>query len=344
MTNWHQHHNRGFSQTELLVAIVVIGLVVALTLPGFAISKDKAMEAEVKSNLHSIQVSLERYATDHSGTYPAFILGGTLNSWGCVGVLGCPGGQPIPDALIGMGYIGTYPANPFLRHGSSLCEWTAGDPRFGCLGKASRQAEPLVMGNALSDPNFATPDTAANPGTLGPEGFPYYFLGDGDPTTNDWLPGTFIYRTLGEPQLSEERREQNCGQDPTRPYCADGYYTEPRLYYHFLSAYGSWRTPGKDYLHCYDPHDPAGGFGSVPGGVRCEPEGFDPWVLLAHEPKYDTPDVDGDGDPDYIPNVTQAEASASLVIAGGVYPSNPDGFADGLLVFFNAGSDQPVGL
>ena len=67
---------RGFTLIELLVVITIIGILCALCLPQYMKAKTRAREAEVKAGLHTIQLALERYSTDHSGFYPAFILGG----------------------------------------------------------------------------------------------------------------------------------------------------------------------------------------------------------------------------------------------------------------------------
>src|SRR5687768_17077495 len=72
----HKQTNRGFTLIELLVVIVIIGILVAIALPNFIKIKDKAREAEVKQNLHAVQLALERYSTDNDGNYPFFVYGG----------------------------------------------------------------------------------------------------------------------------------------------------------------------------------------------------------------------------------------------------------------------------
>ena len=151
---------RGFTLIELLVVITIIGILAAIALPNYIKAKDKAKEAEVKSNCHTIQIALERYATDHSGAYPNYLIGGDTRGWdlrsGCR-ALTMPDDEddrPPRDPLVHFAYVYSYPDNPFIDPGegiTSIIAWTGasltigdGDIRFGWTGE--------LMGNCLDDP------------------------------------------------------------------------------------------------------------------------------------------------------------------------------------------------
>lgn len=63
-------HQSGFTLIELMVVIVIIGILVAVVLPNFLASADRAKVSSVKSNMHTFQVMLETYGVDWQGTYP----------------------------------------------------------------------------------------------------------------------------------------------------------------------------------------------------------------------------------------------------------------------------------
>jgi prepilin-type N-terminal cleavage/methylation domain-containing protein len=120
-------NDKGFTLIELLVVIVIIGILAAMALPNFVKAREKAKEAEVKSNIHSIQIALERYATDSGGTYPLILYGGdntdsftTRNTQDYTAptqgnLEGVSEFDGDVDVLIEYGYLSQYPRNPFQR-------------------------------------------------------------------------------------------------------------------------------------------------------------------------------------------------------------------------------------
>jgi hypothetical protein len=153
---------------SLLWGLAIIAFVI-LILPGYIPSDPtRAKEAEVKSNVHAIQIALERYCVDH-GEYPPYLLGGDSRGWefwhqqwdsSYVSEMAdgrIASNALVRDPLIESGYMACYPINPFASDAQRLeiiaetsplteNERLVGDPRFGLRGR--------YMGMCLDDPDW----------------------------------------------------------------------------------------------------------------------------------------------------------------------------------------------
>lgn len=64
----------GFTLIELMVAVIVLGLIMAMSTANFTNARENATISQMQSNVHVVQVGLERYADDYKGVYPASIV------------------------------------------------------------------------------------------------------------------------------------------------------------------------------------------------------------------------------------------------------------------------------
>jgi general secretion pathway protein G len=65
-------NTRGFTLIELLVAVAIIGILSSFLISSFVGARQRARDAERKSDVRQIQTAIEFYKTDY-GTYPPTI-------------------------------------------------------------------------------------------------------------------------------------------------------------------------------------------------------------------------------------------------------------------------------
>jgi type IV pilus assembly protein PilA len=64
-------NKESFTLIELLVVVVIIGILAALALPGFGVSKERILDREAKANLELIQTAEKIYKMEAGVYYPA---------------------------------------------------------------------------------------------------------------------------------------------------------------------------------------------------------------------------------------------------------------------------------
>jgi prepilin-type N-terminal cleavage/methylation domain-containing protein len=132
----------GFTLIELLVVVIIIGILAAIALPNFIGAQNKAREASVKSNMRTVQIAAETYATDNAGNYPTGV-NPAFESY-------FPGGQSDGQTAATGG-----PLNPF----TGLAEWpNAGGVMPGTPAQM-RTAAPAVGTQGQISYYWASPPT-----------------------------------------------------------------------------------------------------------------------------------------------------------------------------------------
>jgi len=366
---------RGFTLIELLVVITIIGILAAIALPNYIKAKDKAKEAEVKANCHTLQIALERYATDHSGVYPNYILGGDTRGWdersGCR-ALTTPQSEderPPRDPLVHFSYVYSYPDNPFIDPGegiTSVIAWTGasltlgdGDIRFGWTGE--------IMGNCLDDPRFLFtgpgqpsrlqwtmyPIDGSYIGVLNDQspnsfycmgGLPQWVRGtsgQSDPDAGSikaFWPGQFFYRVGGDFFLANPINVTG----PEYEYIWGWPYMRVNKY--MLGGYGSPRTDGMDVIRLTTLEGFAASTqgGAIMGYIDGQyyQDHSDPLRQSSHpdfdiQVTYSNPEVYGGGERGLMPQFPYYAVGSRAWLFGA-----PDGFRDGVILVLTSGSDS----
>jgi len=172
---------KGFKPIELIAGVAVLILISLFTFPQIMRSRENARIAEVKTNIHEIQIACERYCVDSGGAVPLFLVGADRGgnilqsyidlSGNGISRFPVDGMTPFAysensespenpklqftcDPLLASGYLAYYPTNPFADRGN----------RFGSLVLSDKNKAGIFpyggpYGDLMFDLGFGWGDT-----------------------------------------------------------------------------------------------------------------------------------------------------------------------------------------
>lgn len=124
------NNQRGFTLVEVMIVCIIVGVLVAMGIPNFIQLQDRAREATVKTNMHTIQLAIEDFAVQTLGIYPDNAASAT------------PAGQTVENLCP----FGSYPDNPFTQ-AATVVLWDADPAASGAIGiNPATTAEYTVKG------------------------------------------------------------------------------------------------------------------------------------------------------------------------------------------------------
>ena len=323
-----EHIRKGFTLIELLVVIVIIGILAAIALPNYIKVKDKAKEAELKANLHNIQLSVERFAVDTEGVYPNYLIGGeakyasqvdiSSSSNAFTQIQDCDPITAVSDILLRRGYIDAYPRSPFTRNGVSIHQMQAppggASTLFVDYMRNGNDSESYnngdwqlgtrfgpyctTMGCVLADLRYRTWTwvDANNNGQPNQRQtgcnveFPFWDMWEGNRPL-PYLPGQFFYKGAG-PIIAIGT--ENGDEDDPAPIPTE-------IDQYMMGGYGSIRTKGKDVLGYERP---------IQYRVRSD-AGTSNWFAAAASPSSSGTYEPAQGGPGPIPGPTPGPSTGS---------------------------------
>jgi prepilin-type N-terminal cleavage/methylation domain-containing protein len=266
---------RGFTLIELLVVIAIISLLAAIALPSYYKIKAKAKEAEVKSGLHNIQLELERWAVDHEGTYPEYLIGGdktihvgsTDSNNDASGYTAEVPAAGCSDLMLREGYVTCYPRNPFVRDGRAVyrMQRDIGDAlrngsTTGALYGTRFGASGAIMGQVLCDARWISREYTVDylkrniiVQTYSSIQYEFYDIWLGN-LQKPFLPGSFMYKAMGDIIPSVGRTDHLTDMVAPNSSTAVQLDTLDKVTYpisltrYILSAWGGFHTKGMDVL------------------------------------------------------------------------------------------------
>lgn len=151
-------NKNGFTLIELLIVIAIIGILATLLMTNFIGVRQRARDAQRKSDVRQMQSALELYRSD-TGSYPASDANNRLNS------TACPTSSSFKSSDLTTTYMQTVPCDPLgstAYHGGNYYYYSTGSSYYivSCLENSSDS-------QAVSDADTtfkasSAPDTCTN--------------------------------------------------------------------------------------------------------------------------------------------------------------------------------------
>lgn len=155
---------KGFTLVELMIVVVVIGILAAIGIPAYQSVIERAREAGVKSNMHTLEIAGEDFRAEHDGAIAATtaqIMGGA-SSGGPSGRVMWLGEQRVdfPNPFTGEhGEGGAWENRGGLDQLPSgtpgLVSWAAAGESWNIRGQGAHAALALTIGESDADSSGA---------------------------------------------------------------------------------------------------------------------------------------------------------------------------------------------
>ncbi|MGD0089329.1 MAG: prepilin-type N-terminal cleavage/methylation domain-containing protein [Planctomycetota bacterium] len=157
----HSKHLRGFTLTEVVVVMGIVGILMSLIFPTLAEAHKQANLAQCTSNLHLISQALQMYNVDHTGAYSSYA---GVNAGGNTVIAPrlANAYESYPDRLTHLKDLG-YVGDPRIFVCPADYTHATKDPATGRSGLKPYYSATIPANDYSQNPDFAERDPPENP-------------------------------------------------------------------------------------------------------------------------------------------------------------------------------------